>query len=311
MCNNLLLAGSGMSYYFAVSYLSKSGKITVQEVITHLGGVTFIVLLISVAHGIIMRSWVNDENYLEYLQFSLSWRIASGVLLILILVLIYYLYNHNQYIRTQEKRAADMRNMLKESEMEMLKFQINPHFIFNSLNSISALTMSSPEKAQEMVIKLSHFFRNALGKERRDVHDLREEMEQMKLYLEMEQVRFEDRLDVHMDIPEECLDKTIPALILQPLYENAIKHGVYEKLDNVTINTTVICSEGMMNITISNSYDSNHAGSTRGTGIGLKNVRSRLELMYGIPDLVTIESTRDLYRVIILIPQTDDQGINH
>ncbi|MEJ2003517.1 MAG: histidine kinase [Cyclobacteriaceae bacterium] len=306
----VLLSGFGMSYYFVVAYLSKSGKITPQEIITHLAGVSFMVCLITMAHGTLMRNVINNSAYLEFLQYSSSWRLASGVLIILILVLIYYLYTHNQYIRKQEQKAADLKNLLKESEMEMLKFQINPHFIFNSLNSISALTMTAPEQAQEMVIRLSQFFRNALGKEKRDLHSVAEEVEQMDLYLQMEQVRFGERLEIELNVPEDCLERKLPALILQPLYENAIKHGVYEHLEKVKIETHITCSEGMLEIAIANTFDPGHR-SSKGTGIGLKNVRSRLELMYGIPDLVTIERTKNTYRVKILIPQTYDQGNHH
>ena len=307
----MLLAGFGLSYYFAVRYLSESGKISIREVFIHLAGVSIMVFLLTMAHGVLMRNLVNNADYIAFLQYSVGWRIVSGVLLILILVLVYYLYNRNQYITTQEKRAADLRNMLRESEMEMLKFQINPHFIFNSLNSISALTMTSPEQAQEMVIRLSQFFRNALGKERRDLHILKEEMEQMDLYLQMEQVRFGDRLEIQHDISESCNDMTLPALILQPLYENAIKHGVYEHLDRVTIKTEVRCREGMLEVTIANTFDPDHRQASYGAGIGLKNVRSRLELMYGIPDLVTIERSRDVYRVKVLIPQKNDKSDHH
>ncbi len=303
----LILAGFGMSYYFAVRFFSSRNRITFQEVATHLAGVLIVVTLVAFLHDRIMRSWVENEEYLGYLQFSLGWRIASGVMLLLILVLIYYLYNHNQYMTIQQNREKDLQNMLKESEMEMLKFQINPHFIFNSLNSISALTMTEPELAQEMVIKLSGFFRNALGKDRKDVNTVAEEMQQMALYLDIEQVRFGDRLKIIQDIPENCLKHKLPALILQPLYENAIKHGVYEQLDNVEIKTEIKCREGLLEISISNTFDPMQKASVKGTGIGLKNVRSRLELMYGITDLVTIERTRDMYRVKIIVPQLHDQ----
>jgi sensor histidine kinase YesM len=303
----MVLAGFGMSYYFAIRFFSSKTRITIQEIITHLAGVIIVVSLVAFLHDRIMRIWINNDDYLGYLQYSLGWRIASGVLLLLILVLIYYLYNHNQYLAIQQSRELDLQHMLRESEMEMLRFQINPHFIFNSLNSISALTMSAPETAQEMVIKLSEFFRNALGKERRDVHTLADELQQMALYLDIEQVRFGDRLRVRQDIPDRCLKHKLPALVLQPLYENAIKHGVYEQLDTVEIRTEVNCRDGLLEIYISNTYDPMQKTSAKGTGIGLKNVRSRLELMYGIPDLVTIERTRDMYRVKIVVPQTDDQ----
>ena len=307
----LLLAGFGMSYYFVVRNMSTQGKITLREIFIHLTGTGMVTALILLLHDKVLLLWYDNADFSAYLQFSLGWRLASGMLLLILLILVYYLYDHNQYLRNQQQKARDLQSMLKESEMEMLKFQINPHFIFNSLNSISALTMTAPDRAQEMVIKLSEFFRTALGKERADVHSLEEEMRQMELYLEMEQVRFGDRLSVHQDIPADCRGHRLPALILQPLFENAIKHGVYGNLDAVEIRTVVRCNEGMLDVSISNTFDPLHTTKPKGTGIGLKNVRNRLELMYGIPDLVTIERTRSNYLVRILIPQTHASHSDH
>ena len=125
--------------------------------------------------------------------------------------------------------------MVKEAELKSLKYQINPHFIFNSLNSISSLTISDPQKAQEMTIKLSSFLRSTLSKNEKQKSKLSEEISNAKLYLDIEKVRFDDKFEFIEEVENACKDMEVPSMILQPLFENAIKHGVYESLEKVTI----------------------------------------------------------------------------
>jgi two-component sensor histidine kinase len=299
-----LLAGFGLSYFYVVKYVSPEGKAEPRDILIHAIGLSVVVIGIVFIHDELITRLLDDPVYISYLDYSQVWRIATGILLLSVVVLIYYLAIHRRLMYSQQQKQDSLQLLLKQTEMEMLKFQINPHFIFNSLNSISALTMSSPEKAQEMVIKLSEFFRRALGTEKDDIQTVDEELQQAELYLDIERIRFGDRLEVIRKVEEKCHKQRLPAMILQPLFENAIKHGVYENLDTVEISVSVSCREGALNVTIANTYDPMHNGKSTGTGIGLKNVRTRLELMYGIPDLVTIERTNTHYKVHLLIPQT-------
>jgi len=183
----------------------------------------------------------------------------------------------------------------------MLRSQINPHFLFNSLNSISSLTITDPEKARDMVIKLSDFMRYALSKKDEQPVSLRSELENLNLYLEIEKVRFGDRLSTEEIIEERCLEVKMPVMILQPLYENAIKHGVYESTESVLIRTKVSCNNGYLEIIISNNYDLTPA-SVKGTGTGLINVVRRLELVYGKKASIRTTKENSIYTVSLFIP---------
>jgi LytS/YehU family sensor histidine kinase len=197
--------------------------------------------------------------------------------------------------------------MLKESELEMLKSQINPHFIFNSLNSISSLTITAPDRARSMVIKLSDFLRYSLDKENHQLNSLEDELKNLLLYLDIEKVRFGDRLKVETDVPEEAMTCTLPNLILQPLFENAVKHGIYESLEQVTIKLNASLEGTILRITVSNEFDPN-AVSRKGKGIGLKNVTQRLNVIYGVPKLVFTEKSDQIFTVRLDIPQPNTES---
>ena len=137
----------------------------------------------------------------------------------------------------------------------MLRSQINPHFLYNCLNSVSSLTITDPDKAREMIIKLSDFMRYALSKKDEQPVSFRSELENLRFYLDIEKVRFGDRLSFDEKIDEKCLETQMPVMLLQPLYENAVKHGVYESTECVRITTEGKLTEGYLEITISDNYD--------------------------------------------------------
>lgn len=299
------LAGFGLSLYYLVRYFRDPEGIKFTNIIAHLLAALIIAVVISYGWRQAMRQLYEAPEVQNYIDGNLGWHVVSGTLMLILILMFYYLMDNLYNLRIRETREKSLESLLRDTEMEMLRFQINPHFIFNSLNSISALTMENPVKAQEMVLRLSEFFRNALGKNREAVHSLRDELKQVDLYLQIERVRFGERLQIENDIDEKCLDLQVPALILQPLYENAIKYGLYEQLDTVKIETEVTCNQSGTTISLRNPYDS-MAAAKKGRGIGLKNVRSRLELMYHIPDLVTIERMKDKFAVHIFIPKVSN-----
>ncbi|MTI22393.1 hypothetical protein E1176_15280 [Fulvivirga sp. RKSG066] len=300
---NLLLAGLGFSLWWAIQYFKPSN----QSVLSMMSTFAVIVVLGTFSVSFICDTLLYQiySDQAQYMAFSANvkpWRLVTSGLYLSVIILVYYLLKNSFSLSEKEKQEAELQTMLKQSELEMLKFQINPHFIFNSLNSISSLTISDPDNAREMVIKLSSFLRGSLGQENTETHSLQAELEQMNLYLDIEKVRFGDRLKVNQQIDKELLSLQVPNMILQPLYENAIKYGVYEQLDAVTIDTTCTLENSRLVIKVSNDYDSN-AAVQKGKGIGLKNVRSRLEIIYGFPDLVTLERGKDKFCVKLEIPQ--------
>jgi LytS/YehU family sensor histidine kinase len=191
---------------------------------------------------------------------------------------------------------------VREGELKMLRSQINPHFLFNSLNSVSSLTVTDPLKAREMIVKLSDFMRYSLSSRNEQPVTMKTEMESLRLYLQIEKVRFGDRLVIEEDIEEECLAALMPGMLLQPLYENAVKHGVYESTEEVVIRTSVKKGNDMVVISVSNNVDTDSVVTKKGAGIGLKNVSSRLELFFGDTGQLNINRTDDSFNVTVRFP---------
>ncbi len=244
-------------------------------------------------------------DYLLFFKNSLPWRILSGFLFYITLVLMYYLFVYYLNFQEKVKNEGDLKALVKEAELNFLKSQLNPHFIFNSLNSISYLTMVSPEKAQEMIIKLSDFLRYSLNKDEHRLTTLREEINNLRLYMDIEKTRFGDRLKLTETIGEDCLDKQLPHMILQPIFENAIKYGVHQSTETVTIAVHASFHNALLQLKVFNNYDA-EAVNRKGKGIGLQNVQNRLRLVYGGADLVKINQTDDLFEVNLFIPQNHE-----
>ncbi|MDZ7765092.1 MAG: histidine kinase [Melioribacteraceae bacterium] len=232
---------------------------------------------------------------------SIIWRIVIGLLFYTILVAVNYLMIYYNNFREKLEQESELNTLVKEAELRTLKYQINPHFIFNSLNSISSLTISNPDKAREMTINLSIFLRGTLSRNETQTTKLADEIKNVKLYLSIERVRFEGKFELLEELSDECSNVEVPNMILQPLFENAIKHGVYESLDLVTINLICRREKDYLRITVSNNYDKESA-SRKGEGIGLQNIRNRLQLIYNRDNLLRVKRTENEFIVDVFIP---------
>lgn len=199
-------------------------------------------------------------------------------------------------------REEEIQKLARDAELYKLEQQLQPHFLFNCLNSVYALIGKHPEQAREMVIQLADFLRGTLRKEQRPLLNLEEELKQIQLYLNIEKIRFGHRLTTVLDIPEETLTCQLPALLLQPLLENAIKFGLYGHTDHVEIRIEAKRLPTQLMITISNPFDDTLLDQS-GTGFGLKSVSRRLYLIYGIHDLVKIQTASHQFSVTCFIPQ--------
>lgn len=299
---NGIFFGLGLSYWFNVRYSSFDKSQLTNLVISHLAALVIsIALAIFVSRSLLARI-PSDEEYKAFLNESMPWRAALGLMYYSILILVYYLILYYDDLNKKTKERSQLETMLKSSELEMLKSQINPHFIFNSLNSIASLTIIAPEKARTMVVKLSEFLRYSLGKENDQMNTMDDEVNNIILYLDIEKVRFGDRLAIETEIDEECKGLKLPNLILQPIFENAIKHGIYESLGQITIRLKAWYDQQILKIEVTNEFDPK-AVAKKGKGIGLKNVGERLRLIYGVPQLVFTEKTDNLFTVRLDIPQ--------
>lgn len=304
---NALFMGLGLAYWFNVRYSTFDKSQMINQVISHLAAAAISILVGVFLFKLIVTPLVEEEFYDEFLTDSFPLRGALGVLYYAIVVLIYYLILYYDDLNTKSQRQAQLETMLKSSELEMLKSQINPHFIFNSLNSISSLTIIAPDRAREMVVKLSDFLRYSLGKENDQMNTVEDEINNIMLYLDIERVRFGERLKVEKEVSENVKGLKLPNLILQPLFENAIKHGIYESLGEITIQLKAWKEGNLLKIEVSNGFDPN-AVSRKGKGIGLKNVRERLSLIYGVSQLVEVQKTDRIFTVRLDIPQIETEA---
>jgi LytS/YehU family sensor histidine kinase len=232
---------------------------------------------------------------------SIPYRIVIGGLFYVMLCLAYYLVVYNNNLQEKMIEGARLNELLKESELNMLRSQINPHFLFNSLNSISSLTISDPEKAREMLIKLSDFLRYSVSTNAAGFTSLEKEMTNIQRYLEIEKVRFGDKLIFGFKMEGNCKDNKIPAMLLQPLFENAIKHGVYESTEQVKIEMDCRYAGGCLEIEIWNDFEPG-ARARKGAGVGLKNIKERLRLLYKSDSLMKTSIEGHKYLVSLCLP---------
>ncbi len=300
---NGLFALIAIALWFPIRYNNPDGKLNFRTIFFYLIlGVIILLLWFFLSYFILKLLFPEEVDYFHSLNESFPVRLIAGILFYLTTLLIYHLIIYGRAL--QEKRLNETRlNLLvKESELNVLRSQMNPHFLFNSLNSISSLTISDPEKAREMIIKLSDFLRYALKYEQKEKTSFEDELRNIELYLDIEKIRFGDKLVFEKKIGVKCLEAKVPNMILQPLVENAIKHGVYESTETVTINLT--CSEikdGFM-ISLKNNYDPDQKSPT-GSGLGLKNVSNRLFLIYNKAELLKVNKGTNTFEVILHIPQ--------
>lgn len=300
---NFLFSFLGLSIWFPVAFSQHNKSPLINGIITHTTSVVFLMLIwIPLGNLIVSLFSENNSFYMAFLNSSLPWRIISGLFYYSILVMIYYTINYYNKLQEQSLRESRLNEIIRNTELSLLKSQINPHFLFNSLNSISSLTITNPSRAQEMIIKLSDFLRYSISQGSENLVSLKEEIENVKRYLEIEQVRFGAKLEQKFNLSEKCYSFFIPAMILQPLYENAVKHGVYESTEKVIIETSCSFENDLLKISITNNFDPN-APSRKGTGLGLKNIRERLRLMYHSDSLLKTVQEKDRFIVTLFIPQ--------
>jgi len=298
----LLYSGICLSLWYPFSFINKTGSKTLSVVTNIAGtGAICVTLWVLITKLIMTQAFPEQSDYQEFWTATFPYRIGTGVFIYGLTILTYYLFVSLSNLAEKNAKEAKLETLVRETELKMLRSQINPHFLFNSLNSISSLTVTDPEKARTMVIRLSDFMRYALSRKDEQPVTLQSELDNLRLYLDIEKVRFGDRLFIEENIDPGCLAVKIPVMLLQPLYENAIKHGVYESIEKVTIKTLVEISDGFIEITIANNFDP-QGTSARGTGTGLINVSRRLELLYGNKAILKTEKQNSIFTVRIFIP---------
>jgi two-component system LytT family sensor kinase len=302
---NFIIALLGLSLWYPVFYISyRRSNILISIFQQIFMSVIASGLWFGITYLFLATTFRDNQDYISYLKESVPWRLAAGLLYYFLIVLLYNLIIYYQNFKEKVTSEGELKALIKESELNSLKSQINPHFLFNSLNSISSLTTISPEKARDMIIKLSEFLRYSLSKDEKQLTTLGQEINNVNRYLDIEKIRFGKRLNIITKIEEECLNKKLPWLILQPVIENAIKYGVYENIEESVIELSCWCSNDVLRLSIKNNFDAELIVN-KGEGIGLQNIRHRLKIIYNNDNLVNINNEDGIFEVVFTFPQVD------
>ncbi len=232
---------------------------------------------------------------------------AAGVLVYLLAAALHYLLLAFEVSRRAESRALELRAVAREAELAALRTQIDPHFIFNCLNSISSLCGTDPPAARQAAIRLGDFLRSSLKLAANKTIPLAEEQRLAAAYLDVERVRFGDRLNYDDRLSASCLEHSVPALVLQPLLENALKHGIAHLVEGGTVRIGAEMDGGSMRLEVTNPCDPDRPRAT-GTGIGLANVRNRLRLLYDGRASITTRDLGNSFHVEIILPVSEARG---
>jgi len=205
--------------------------------------------------------------------------------------------------KENEKRKSEAEQLARDAELYNLRQQLQPHFLFNSLNSINALIGFKPDEARKMIHQLSDFLRGTLKKDDQLQVSMGEELQHLNLYLEIEKVRFGHRLQTEISCDDKCGSATLPSMLLQPIVENAIKFGLYDTTGDVVVSIRAEIDSNYLVIMVQNPYDPQTSRPKKGTGFGLRGVQRRLYLIFARNDLMETHSNDNIFTTIIKVPQ--------
>jgi two-component system sensor histidine kinase AlgZ len=224
-----------------------------------------------------------------------------GLLVYLLSVAIHYVFVASEESRAAERRALEAEVAARDAELQALKAQLNPHFLFNSLNSVASLAGSDPERARAMCIELGDYLRGTLNESGATLQPLEVELAMVRRFLNVETVRYGDRLRVVEEIDADCMDCAVPPLLLQPLVENALKHGIAQLVEGGEVRIGARCRGDQLMLWVANPVDPDNRPRS-GAGVGLANVRQRLAKVFEEDARLRHGRSGDSYRSEIVLP---------
>jgi len=243
-----------------------------------------------------------SSAYMAFLTNSLVIRFCTDFLALGWMAVVSMLYYTQLDHKETEKRKSEAEKLARDAELYNLRQQLQPHFLFNSLNSINALIGFKPEQARKMIHQLSDFLRGTLKKDDQLLVPLVDELQHLNLYLDIEKVRFGHRLETEISCDKHCEEAMLPSLLLQPIVENAIKFGLYDTTEKVTISIRAEIDGSNLVVMVQNPYDP-QTTRPKGTGFGLRGVQRRLYLLFARNDLMETHQNDNIFTTIIKIPQ--------
>ena len=228
----------------------------------------------------------------------------ADIQIYLLIAVIGYVVAYYSELRRQERHAAELETNLIGAELQVLKTQLQPHFLFNTLHSVAALVRTNPRAAEKMVCSLGDLLRMTLAAEDMPKVTLRRELEFLQMYLDIQRVRFQDRLVTDIQVADEVLDAAVPYLLLQPLVENAIKYGVDRRPGAGKIEICIRRTEDNLRISVANDNGASDAVPEQARlGIGLENIRGRLRILYDSKGQLSVQELSDgRYQVEVRVP---------
>ncbi len=241
--------------------------------------------------------------YYSFLLNSLTIRFFTDFLAIGWMAMLSIIYYSQQDQKENEKRKAEAEKLARDAELYNLRQQLQPHFLFNSLNSINALIGFKPDEARRMIHQLSDFLRGTLKKDDQLQVSLSEELQHLNLYLDIEKVRFGHRLQTEISCDEQCSAAILPSMLLQPIVENAIKFGLYDTTGEVLVSIRAEMEGNYLTMMVQNPYDPQTSRPKKGTGFGLRGVQRRLYLLFARNDLMETHANDNIFTTIIKVPQ--------
>ncbi len=300
LASNALLAITSLFLINSLRYY-RPGKSKYLYMLTVCAGIT--ALWNSVIYFGVRPLVEYDVEYHQFLVKSMAVRYFIALLITGCITLMSELWYALQEQKETEIRRAEAEKLARDAELYNLRRQLQPHFLFNSLNSISALVHSRPEEARKMIQQLSDFLRGTLKKEENQWTSLADELDHVQLYLEIEKVRFGYRLHTEIVADDASGNCRIPHMLLQPVVENAIKFGLYDTTESVTIRIIARLEDNYLTLTVQNPFDPHTSSPRQGTGFGLSSVQRRLYLLFSRSDLLETNATNNLFTTTIKIPQ--------
>ncbi|HEY3402325.1 MAG TPA: histidine kinase [Ohtaekwangia sp.] len=298
----VLVAVAGQIMHNSVRYYQPSLKRSFQMIAWSIA----LAILCVVAHRFIVTTYLLPDNqpYLTYLAGSYIFRGLFIWIMISMMGTISWIWFYFQDQRASESREQDVIKLAREAELTTLRQQLQPHFLFNSLNSISALAGSRPEEARKMIQQLSDFLRGTIKRDNQQLVTLEEELNHLYLYLEIEKVRFGHRMKTEIEKDEAASGMMLPSLLLQPVVENAIKFGLYDTTGEIIIRIRAQAKENELVVTVENPFDAETTQPKQGVGFGLTGIQRRLYLLYARNNLLTTrQEGNQLFITEVTIPQ--------
>jgi sensor histidine kinase YesM len=298
----ILLGLQSLPFWFLVQAMPPGDTPPVRMAVTWLiAGVISLCVWLALAYAWALWLLPQGESYDEDLAGIIPLLIFAGAIGISLAVLGHYLAGAFQRSRDAERRALELQVLAREAELKSLRAQLDPHFLFNSLNSVAALIGNDTAAARQMCFLMAQFFRKSLTLARQQSIPLSEEVSLAETFLAIEKVRFGERLQSRFDITDDVRDVAVPPLVLQPLVENAVHHGVAHLLEGGEVTVQARRREGFLELVVQNPCDPDRPPS-RGTGVGLVNVRARVETLCGHRASVDVDASEASFRVSILLP---------